>query len=193
MGAGQVAVSGSGVQQGTARRPALFLDRDGVINVDKHYLYRIADFEWMDGVQALMQQAQQLGYVLVVVTNQSGIGRGYYSEQDFAALSTWMRQTLAAQGIQLAGIYHCPHAPDQECACRKPLPGLLQQAAADLDLDLARSVMIGDKESDVDAGRAAGLCRLVRFAPVGTASAAPWVSEDFGQIGRWLVDEAAAR
>jgi D-glycero-D-manno-heptose 1,7-bisphosphate phosphatase len=167
-------------------RPALFLDRDGVVNVDKNYLYRIADFEWMDGVQGLMRHAQQLGYAVVVVTNQSGIGRGYYSEQDFQTLSVWMRQTLAAQGIQVAAVYHCPHAPDQDCVCRKPRAGMLLQAAAELGLDLAKSVMIGDKESDVEAGLAAGLHRLVRFAPVGTASAAPLVSQDFVKIGCWL-------
>ncbi len=169
-----------------ALRAALFLDRDGVINVDRHYLYQISEFEFMRGVVAMMQVAQSLGLVLVVVTNQSGIGRGYYTEADFAVLSDWMTAALAAQDVQISAIYHCPHAPEAGCDCRKPQPGMLLRAARELGLDCARSVMIGDKESDVEAARRAGLRACVRLADPQVASAADLVTEDFGQVGHWL-------
>ncbi len=150
------------------RRPAAFIDRDGVINVERHYVHRIEDFELLPGVIDGLRRLAAHGYALVVVTNQAGIAKGLYDEQDYERLTAHMRGLLAAQGVQLAGVYHCPHHPQgkvaaftRDCACRKPAPGLLLQAAAELALDLARSVLVGDKPSDTAAGRAAGVRRTV--------------------------------
>jgi D-glycero-D-manno-heptose 1,7-bisphosphate phosphatase len=148
-------------------RPAAFLDRDGVLNHDSGYVGRIEEFIWLDGARDALKLLQQAGYVLVIVTNQSGIARGRYSEADFQALSAWMKRDLAEIGVTLDGIYHCPHLPPEPgeagCLCRKPLPGMLLQAQADLRLDLSRSLMFGDKPQDLEAGRAAGVARCIRI------------------------------
>jgi len=140
-------------------RKALFLDRDGVINVEKDYLYKIEEFEFIDGIFDLCRTCQQEGYLIVIVTNQSGIARGYYSEDDFARLSEWMIDRFKEKGIDIAGVYYCPHHPDISgaCSCRKPEPGMLLDAAENLDIDLKGSVMIGDKERDIEAAARAGV------------------------------------
>jgi D-glycero-D-manno-heptose 1,7-bisphosphate phosphatase len=149
---------------------ALFLDRDGVINVEKHYLHKIEEFEFTPGIIEVMRQYQQDGYALVIVTNQSGIGRGYYTEEDFWKLTEWMKQKLEEWGIVLAGVYFSPYHPEKaigeyrrESECRKPGPGMLLKAAKELELDLTASVMFGDKESDVEAGRRAGVAQTIRL------------------------------
>jgi len=138
---------------------ALFLDRDGVINVEKEYLYKIEDFEFIDGIFELCRHYQDLGYVIFVVTNQSGIARKYYSEVDFKKLTEWMLSEFTKRDIRIEKVYHCPHHPDisGECDCRKPKPGMLEQAADEFDIDLHNSIMIGDKERDIEAGINAGL------------------------------------
>lgn len=158
------------------RRPAAFLDRDGVINVDHGYTYRIEDFAFIDGVLDAAAALAQLGFALVVVTNQAGIGRGMYTEADFARLSAWMRERFAAAGAPLDGVYHCPHHPSlalgalrTACACRKPAPGMLLAAAGDLGLDLAGSVIFGDKCDDLRAGAAAGVGLRVLLGKDGLA------------------------
>lgn len=145
-------------------RPAAFLDRDGVINIDHGYVVRQQDFTFVPGALDGARRLAALGYALVVVTNQSGIGRGLYSAADFARLTDWMRAEFAAAGAPLAGVYFCPHhATDAlgefriACRCRKPQPGMLLDAARDLGLDLTRSVMFGDKPSDLQAALAAGV------------------------------------
>lgn len=150
------------------RRPAAFIDRDGVINREREYVYRIEDFELVPGAIEGLRRLHEAGYALVVVTNQAGIARGLYTEADFQQLSSHMWRLLKGEGIDLAGIYHCPHHPTagqgeyrRDCDCRKPAPGMLLRAAADLDLDLSRSVMVGDKRSDAEAGRAAGIREAV--------------------------------
>ena len=155
-------------------RKALFLDRDGVINIEKHYLHKIEDFEFIPGIIEVMRQYQQEGYALVVVTNQSGIGRGYYTEEDFWKLTEWMKQTLAEQGVIIEGVYFSPYHPEKaigeyrrESDCRKPGPGMLLQAAEELELDLASSMLLGDKESDVEAGQNAGLAQTIRLLEKG--------------------------
>lgn len=149
-----------------ALRRAAFLDRDGVINIDSAYLSRWEDFQFVPGSVEAMRRLQQAGYALVVVTNQSGIARGYYSEHDYQLLTRQMRAALKAQGVTLAGVYHCPHHPAGkvpelavDCDCRKPAPGMILQAARELQLDLAHSFLVGDKESDIRAARAAGVGR----------------------------------
>jgi len=140
-------------------KPALFLDRDGVINVEKNYLYKQEDFEFIDGIFELCSYFQNEGYAIVVVTNQSGICRGYYSEDDFRQLTRWMEAEFAKRDIEIAKTYHCPHHPDftGSCSCRKPHPGMFFQAQEELGLDLEKSVMVGDKPSDIEAAQRAGI------------------------------------
>ena len=141
------------------RKKALFLDRDGVINVEKNYLYKIEDFEFIEGIFELCQHFVDAGYLIFVVTNQSGIARDYYSDEEFEELTTWMLGAFYEHGIEITHVYHCPHHPDisGECSCRKPKPGMLLQAAQEFDIDLQNSIMIGDKERDIEAGINAGL------------------------------------
>lgn len=138
---------------------ALFLDRDGVVNVEKDYLYKIEDFEFINGVFDLCRYFTSLGYIIFIVTNQSGIARGYYSEEDFAILSEWMVAKFAEEDIKISQVYHCPHHPkiSGECSCRKPHAGMLLQAQKEFDLDLTNSIIVGDKERDIEAGLNAGL------------------------------------
>jgi D-glycero-D-manno-heptose 1,7-bisphosphate phosphatase len=137
----------------------LFLDRDGVVNVEKDYLYKIDDFEFIDGIFELCSYYQNLGFGIVVVTNQSGIARGYYTQEDFFVLSDWMVKEFSRNGINLSKVYHCPHYPEisGSCECRKPKPGMLLDAAKEFNIDLASSVMVGDKERDIEAALNAGL------------------------------------
>lgn len=172
---------------GSAARPegapesarAVFLDRDGVVNVDHGYVGRWQDFEFVPGAVDAMRRLHEAGWKLVVVTNQSGIARGYYSEADYEALTTRMKAELAAAGAPLAGVYHCPHHPKgsvaayaRDCDCRKPAPGLILRAQRELGLSLADSVMVGDKPSDAEAARAAGIGRVLLVAETGLAEGA---------------------
>jgi D-glycero-D-manno-heptose 1,7-bisphosphate phosphatase len=138
---------------------ALFLDRDGVVNVEKNYLHKIDDFELMDGIVEVCRTYAEKGYVILIVTNQSGISRGYYSEEDFALLSRWMVDHFKSLGISIEKIYHCPHheSIDGACECRKPEPGMFLRAQKEYGLDMASSVMIGDNERDIEAARRAGV------------------------------------
>lgn len=153
---------------------AAFLDRDGVINIDHAYVHKIEDFNWLPGVLEAAHALHTAGYALVVVTNQSGIGRGYYDKAAFERLTDWMKARFAEAGAPLAGVYFCPHHPDEalegyrrNCDCRKPRPGMLLQAASELSLDLSASLMFGDKSSDMTAGRAAGCCERIQLGTDG--------------------------
>ncbi len=148
----------------SAGRKAAFLDRDGVINLDRAYVHRWDEFEFVPGAVEAMRRLREAGYTLVVVTNQSGLARGMYTEAQYQALTTQMRQALAEAGAEVAGVYHCPHHPKGkvpelavDCDCRKPEPGMILQAAKELGLSLADSIMVGDKPSDIQAARAAGV------------------------------------
>jgi len=145
-----------------SRRPAAFLDRDGVINLDREYVYRREEFEYVPGVFDGARELVRLGYALVVVTNQSGIARDLFTEEQFLELARWMEERFATEGAPIAATYFCPHHPSAAleryrlaCNCRKPLPGMLLSAAAQLDLDLQRSAMFGDRLGDLEAARAA--------------------------------------
>jgi D-glycero-D-manno-heptose 1,7-bisphosphate phosphatase len=145
-------------------RPAAFLDRDGVINVDRGYVFRADDFEFIDGVFEGASALQRLGFALVVVSNQSGIGRGLYSEADLDALNRWMLLQFERRSIRVHGVFHCPHHPTEalgryrcECDCRKPAAGMLFRAARELNLDLQRSALFGDRASDLQAAANAGV------------------------------------
>lgn len=174
-------------------QPALFLDRDGVINFDAGYTYKIEEFRFIDGIFDLCRLARELGYVLVVATNQSGIGRGLFTEAEFQRLTAWMRARFVAQGAPLAAVYHCPYHPEGDnvyaalADWRKPAPGMLLQAAKDLQLDLSRSLMIGDSQRDVTAARAASLAGCVLLGdPAQPASGADAVFATHAEITAWL-------
>lgn len=146
------------------RSRALFLDRDGVLNEEVGYLYRAEDVRWVEGAFSLCRTAMELGYKLIIVTNQSGIARGMYSEADFHILMEWMRAEFAREGVRVDAVYFCPYHPDhglgeykREHEDRKPGPGMLLRAAQEHALDLPESVMVGDRCSDVAAANAAGL------------------------------------
>jgi D-glycero-D-manno-heptose 1,7-bisphosphate phosphatase len=147
-----------------ALRRAAFLDRDGVINIDRGYVFRREDFQFVAGALEGARRLHEMGFLLVVTSNQSGIGRGLYTEDEFHALTTCMRNEFLAARAPLAGVYFCPHHPTEAfgeyrraCYCRKPAPGMLLDAARELGIDLASSVMFGDKPSDLEAARAAGV------------------------------------
>lgn len=140
-------------------RKAVFLDRDGVINIEKKYVYRIGDFTFIRGIFKLCRHYQQNDYLIFVVTNQAGIARKIYSENDFLTLTDWMTQKFKDKGVSITKVYYCPHHPEftGTCSCRKPAPGLLLKAAEEFNLDLSNSILIGDKESDLQAGHNAGV------------------------------------
>lgn len=154
------------------KRPALFLDRDGVINVDHGYVHKPEDTEFIDGIFDLCIAAKERGYCVVVVTNQAGIGRGYYTEADFWAYIDWLSNVFQEHGAGIDRVYFCPTHPEHgvgaykvDSPFRKPGPGMLLQAEVDLGLDLPASVLVGDKESDIGAGLAAKVgCNLL-FQP----------------------------
>lgn len=152
---------------GMSGRPAAFLDRDGVLNEDRGYVHRWEDFAFLPGVIDALRRLQQKGYLLVVITNQSAVARGLCAEADVLALHERMCAFLREQGIELAGIYYCPHHPQGSvsdyaivCSCRKPEPGMILRAAREHGIDLSRSLLVGDKLSDLEAGRAAGIPSL---------------------------------
>lgn len=140
----------------STRKRAVFLDRDGTINVEKNYLYKIDDFEFIDGVLEALKELSDAGFLLIIITNQSGIARGYYTEKDYEILNSWLLETLAKNGINITASYFCPHLPDATvekyrtlCTCRKPNTGLFEQAVKDFNIDLKRSFAIGDKIRDL--------------------------------------------
>ena len=143
---------------------AVFLDRDGVLNVDNGYVSQVDDFEFIEGAIEACKKLKEKGYLLVVITNQSGIARGYFSEEQFHTLTEWMDWSLADRGVDLDGIYYCPHHAEKgqgeykvDCDCRKPKPGMLLSAIKDLNIDVSNSILVGDKVSDLQAGIAAGI------------------------------------
>ena len=140
----------------------VFLDRDGVINIEKNYLYKVEDFEFIDGVFESLLYLQDLGYKLVVITNQSGIGRGYYTKKEYDFLTQWIKQQFTNKDINVSEIYCCPHAPDQSCECRKPKIGMITQASEILDIDYANSWVIGDKGSDIETALNANIANTIQ-------------------------------
>lgn len=180
---------------------ALLLDRDGVINVDKHYVHRIEDFEFIDGIFDLCRHAQALDFRLAVITNQAGIARGYYTLADFERLTAWMLKQFTARGVRLDRVYYCPDHPTagvgeyrRESFDRKPNPGMILTAQRELGLDLAASVLVGDKDSDIEAGRAAGVGYNLKLVPACDLNAATPGALQFTSlraIQDWLGDRIA--
>lgn len=135
---------------------AVFLDRDGTINVDKHYLYKKEDFEYLDGVVEALHILQDMHFLLIVVTNQSGIARGFYTEKDFYKLNAWMVSDIKNKGVKIEKVYYCPHYFDGEvkeyaieCNCRKPKTKLFWDAQREFEIDMSNSYVIGDKTRDI--------------------------------------------
>ena len=145
---------------------AVFLDRDGTINIEKDYLYQTEDFEFIPGAPEAIRLLNQAGIMVVVVTNQSGVARGYYTENDVESLHRHIATELERFGAHVDAWLYCPHHPDGRgsyalpCNCRKPLPGMLQEAARRYNISLENSTIIGDKRADIEAGKAAG-CRTI--------------------------------
>jgi len=145
-------------------QPALFLDRDGVINVDHGHVYKPDDIVFVDGIFELVEKAKKEKFIVVVITNQAGIGKGYYSETDFYELMSWMKDKFVKHGGKIDAVYFCPfHFEDgvgyykKDADCRKPKPGMILKAELELNLNLSSSILIGDKNSDIEAGLAAGV------------------------------------
>lgn len=177
---------------------ALFLDRDGVVNVEVGYLHRVEDVEFVPGVFSLCRTAMRLGYRLVVVTNQAGIARGFYSEADFEALMTWMRGALRAEGVELDAVYYCPYHPEhglgeykRDHEDRKPGTGMLRHAARELGVFLAESVMVGDRCSDIAAANSAGLRQAFLVAGTEDARCGGVYLEvrTLDEVERWLMEQ----
>ena len=148
----------------TLKQKALFLDRDGVINVDHGYVYQSKKFEFIEGVFSACKVFYDAGYKIIVVTNQSGIGRGYYSEDDFLLLTDWMKEQFKAHQVSISDVYFCPHHPNKalpaylkQCDCRKPEPGMLLDGIKAYNIDPQKSIMVGDKLSDMQAASKAGI------------------------------------
>jgi D-glycero-D-manno-heptose 1,7-bisphosphate phosphatase len=183
-------------QCGAAVKRALFLDRDGVVNVEVGYLHRAEEVRFVDGIFSLCRTAVRLGYRLIVVTNQAGIARGYYSEADFHALMEFMRGEFRAEGVELDAVYYCPFHPEhgvgeykREHEDRKPGTGMLLRGARDFDVQLSESVMVGDRCSDVIAANAAGLRQAFLVSgteSVGCSGKALTVNS-LDEVERWLL------
>jgi D-glycero-D-manno-heptose 1,7-bisphosphate phosphatase len=161
-----------------ALRPGILIDRDGTLIEDRDYLADPSGVQLLPGVAAAVAAVNRAGVPIAIVSNQSGIGRGYFTEEDLAAVERRVQEVLAAEGAHLDGRYHCPHAPGDGCFCRKPAPGMAEQAARDLDLDLDRSVVIGDKRADVELGRAVGATAILVRTGYGREAEAQGVMAD---------------
>ena len=135
----------------------IFLDRDGVINKEVNYLHKIDDFEFIDGIFDACLHFQSLSYKIIIITNQSGISRGYYSHSDYQKVTQWMLDQFRYKNINILDIFNCPHGPDSNCDCRKPKPGMFLKAKAKHNTDMEKSWMIGDKERDTIAAKSVGI------------------------------------
>lgn len=135
----------------------IFLDRDGVINRETNYLHKIEDFIFIDGIFSSLKYLQNLGYQFIVITNQSGIGRGLYSEEDYFHIDKWMKKEFERKGVRILYSIHCPHSPEQSCDCRKPKPGMFISCFKLFQISKDESWMIGDSERDIEASIKAGI------------------------------------
>ena len=149
------------------KNKALFLDRDGVINIEKNYVHQIKDFDFLEGIFELCRKFQSKGYLIFIVTNQAGIARGYYTLDDYNILTSWMLKEFEKHEIIISNVYHCPHHPDfnRKCLCRKPNTKMLTDAKNEFNLDFKKSILIGDKLSDIECGKNAGIGTNILIQP----------------------------
>jgi D-glycero-D-manno-heptose 1,7-bisphosphate phosphatase len=140
-------------------QPAIFLDRDGTLNVDKGYVYKPEDWEWVPGSYEALREFKKMGFLLIVVTNQGGAAKGLYGDAEINKLHEYINQDLSGHGVRIDDFYYCPHYPGigEDCECRKPKPGMIRDAAKKWNIDLSRSFMIGDKPMDMELGENAGV------------------------------------
>jgi D-glycero-D-manno-heptose 1,7-bisphosphate phosphatase len=177
-------------------RGAVFLDRDGVINEEVNYLSRPEDFRLLPRAAAAIRRLRKDGWPVIVVTNQSGVTRGYYTEADVAAIHERMRRDLARARTRVDGVYYCPHHPDEGCDCRKPKTLLFQQAAVNLDVDLAASYFVGDKLTDLLPGKTLGGCTVLVLTGYGRREqelaqqqgfVPDHIADDLYGAARWII------
>ncbi|MDG5467694.1 D-glycero-beta-D-manno-heptose 1,7-bisphosphate 7-phosphatase [Deltaproteobacteria bacterium IMCC39524] len=165
-------------------RRAVFLDRDGTINIEKDYLHKIEDFEFIPGAPEAIKKLKDAGFLVIVVSNQSGVARGYFDEDSVNQLHQHIQTELAGYGTSIDDFYFCPHHPDKglgvykaACNCRKGNPGMLLQASREHDIDLSKSYMVGDKLADIEAGQRAGCKTLLVLTGYGAATSSKLVTE----------------
>jgi len=170
----------------------IFLDRDGVINKEVNYLHKIDSFEFIDGVFDACLYFQKLGYKIIIITNQSGISRGYYTKRDFQILTQWMLDKFRDKDIKILDVFYCPHGPESTCKCRKPKPGMLLEAKDRHDINMKCSWMIGDNEIDIQASNAAGIDNtiLVRSGHLidESISSAKFIIDSIKQSQQLIID-----
>jgi D-glycero-D-manno-heptose 1,7-bisphosphate phosphatase len=141
---------------------AIFLDRDGVINIEKNYVCKIEDFEFIDGIFDTLNYLKRFDFKFFIITNQSGIGRGYYTKDDFDKLTSWMLNEFEKNGIEILQVEFCPHNPDENCNCRKPKTGMIDNILKNHHIDLENSWLIGDKQSDILCAKNAGIKNTIQ-------------------------------
>lgn len=177
---------------------ALFLDRDGVVNEEVGYLHRVEDVRFVEGIFSLCRTAARLGYKLIVVTNQAGIARGYYTEADFECLMEWMRTALRVEGVELDAVYYCPFHPEhgmgeyrREHEDRKPGTGMLRRGASEFGVLLEESIMVGDRCSDIAAANSAGLQQafLMRGTEADACRGDYIGVESLAEVERWVIEQ----
>jgi len=149
------------MRHNTLNNKAIFLDRDGVVNKDTGYVYKITEFEFNPGIFEICLHFITLGYQIVILTNQSGIYRNYYTQDDFLLLTNWMIEIFAQKNIKILDVLHCPHGPESNCQCRKPKPGMIIKAKEEHNINLSESWLIGDNETDISAAHSAGIKQTI--------------------------------
>ncbi len=178
-------------------QPCLFLDRDGVVNVEIGYLHKISDLEWMPGIASLIRAARSRGMKVAIVTNQAGIARGMYTEEQFHELMDHMRAELRKEQADVDAVYYCCHHPVHgqgqyklECDCRKPLPGMMLRGERELGVDLSTSIIVGDRCTDLVAGRAAGLEKvfLIRGTEEAGCTEPHTAIDSLAEVERWILE-----
>lgn len=188
----------------TVLKPAVFLDRDGTVILDAHYLSSPKEIEFLPGAIEGIKKLNEAGWRVIIISNQSGVARGIISEDILQTIDKTMHKLLLAQGAHLDGTYYCPHHPEhgvypykEDCDCRKPSPGMLKQAAREHQLDLSRSFMIGDKPSDIEAGENAGTKTILVLTGLGEESKkklrkpADFIAPDLLAAADWLLGQSA--
>lgn len=178
-------------------KPAIFIDRDGTLNVEKNYLHKWADWEWIPGAVDAIKRFNAAGYLVIVTSNQAGIARGMYVEADLLELHQRVDEDLTQHGGRIDAFYYCPHHPEhgavRDCECRKPEPGMLLEATREHDVDLTHSFMIGDKISDVEAGLNAGVTPILVLTGYGEKDRtevppATFIARDIGAAADWILN-----